>query len=75
MINNLLTVFEAVTQREKGKEKTNFANRGRTSKPYGKVRSFIFFENTILFFFHFSLVRKLDCHDMISVFFVANGGW
>jgi hypothetical protein len=68
-------VFEVVTQREKGKEKTNSENRGSTSKPYGKVRSFFSLRIQFFFFFHFSLVRKLDCHDMISVFFVANGGW
>jgi hypothetical protein len=41
-----------------------------------KVRSFFLFENTKKnIFFHFSLVGKLDCHDMISFFFVANGRW
>ena len=58
MINDLPTVFEVVNESDKGKEKINSDNRGSTSKPYGKVRSFIFFENTILFYFSFFFGRK-----------------
>jgi hypothetical protein len=36
MINDLPTVFEVVTEREKGDEETNSENRGTTSKPYSE---------------------------------------